>query len=255
MSNELNEKPIDLGNNNIINENPPIQESFSEKPKMDLVGGTSNQISNQDPRIIIPNRPIDTKQQEEKHKEGDEKESNYSTLDETVLETLGRDLKRICHKLEYVLLPRFSANKSTELQNWDLWGPLAICILLCVTISVGRDGTSTDTSFISVFAIVWFGGIIITFNAQFLGAKIGICQSICLLGYCVFPILIGAIINRIIDSYSAWAKVICIVLAVVWSCFSSVGFISTLTVPEKKFIISFPVFLFFTSLAMFVLNC
>ena len=99
---------------------------------MDLVGGTSNQISNKDPRIIIPNRPIDTKQQEEKHKEGDEKESNYSTLDETVLETLGRDLKRICHKLEYVLLPRFSANKSTELQNWDLWGPLAyLYFIMC----------------------------------------------------------------------------------------------------------------------------
>ena len=109
--------------------------------------------------------------------------------------------------------------------------------------------------FICVFAIVWFGGIIITFNAQFLGAKIGVCQSICLLGYCVFPILLGAIINRIIESYANWAKVICMVLAVMWSCFSSVGFISTLTLPEKKFIISYPVFLFFTSLAMFVLNC
>ena len=233
----------------------PKQESFIEKPKIDLVGGTNTQISNQDPRIIIPNQPVAPKPKEEEHKDGEEKESNYSTLDETVCETLGRDLKRICHKLQYVLIPRFSASKATELQNWDLWGPLAICILLCVTISLGREATATDSSFICVFAIVWFGGLIITFNAQFLGAKIGICQSICLLGYCVFPILLGAIINRIIESYANWAKVICMVLAVMWSCFSSVGFISTLTLPEKKFIISYPVFLFFTSLAMFVLNC
>ena len=121
----------------------------------------------------------------------------YDTLRESICVSLKRELLRIWNKTQYAIIPRCSAAPEKNLRQWDLWGPLAICILLCVTISVGRDGTSTDTSFISVFAIVWFGGIIITFNAQFLGAKIGICQSICLLGYCVFPILIGAIINRI----------------------------------------------------------
>lgn len=258
MSNALEEK-IDISNNeNTMNEKPPLPSEYNEKPPMEVQRGgynSNNDISNNDPRAISVNNRYQARSNEEGPEDGEMRESNYSTLDESVWETLGRDLKRICHKLEYVLLPRFSANKATELQNWDLWGPLIICILLCVCISVGRESTSTDLSFICVFAIMWCGGLIVTFNAQFLGAAIGICQSICLLGYCVFPILLAAIINRIISSAPAFAKVICISLAVVWSCFSSVGFISALTVPEKKFVISYPVFLFFTSLAMFVLNC
>jgi hypothetical protein len=39
---------------------------------------------------------------------------------------------KILHKIEYVLLPRFSAQKGKELQNWDLWGPLLICLILCM---------------------------------------------------------------------------------------------------------------------------
>lgn len=64
---------------------------------------------------------------------------NLNTLDESVWETLvivylikKRDLKRILHKIEYVLLPRFSAAKGKELQNWDMWGPLLMCVTLCV---------------------------------------------------------------------------------------------------------------------------
>jgi hypothetical protein len=39
---------------------------------------------------------------------------------------------RIIHKLEYVLLPRMTADKEKELKNWDLWGPLIFCLILCM---------------------------------------------------------------------------------------------------------------------------
>ena len=41
----------------------------------------------------------------------------------------------------------------------------------CRALSVGRE-EDTDKTFVLVFAIVWVGGLIITFNAQFLGAKV-----------------------------------------------------------------------------------
>ncbi len=43
-----------------------------------------------------------------------------------------RDLRRIGNKLEYVIIPRFSADSSKELKNWDLWGPLLFTLALCV---------------------------------------------------------------------------------------------------------------------------
>jgi hypothetical protein len=256
MNDEINEKPIDISANddksitinNSISEKPPITNPNENNLNPQLQSDNNN-YSNNDPRSLQLQNNTENERQD-----GDIQESNYNTLYETVCETLFRDLRRMLHKLEYVLLPRFSAEKGKELQNWELWGPLVICLLLCVTISLGNSATSTDKSFICIFVIIWIGGVVITFNAQFLGAKIGICQSICLLGYCVFPILIGAIINRLIGKKLAVVKVIVIALAVIWSCFSSVGFVSSLTTPQKKFITTYPIFLFFISLAMFVLN-
>lgn len=247
------DKPSDLVSNN---------DTFNEKNSVTIEDDKQNQnvaVNAPDVREInIPksnentNINKDSPQKVVVHEDGQIQETNLSTLDETVCETIIRDLKRILYKLEHVLLPRFSASKAKELQNWDLWGPLIICLLLCLSISIGNSKTSSSTSFICIFVIVWVGGLIITFNAQFLNARIGICQSICLLGYCVFPILLASLINRAVKN--KLAQVIILFVAVFWSCLSSVGFISTLTTPDKKFIITFPVFLFFISLSMFVLN-
>jgi hypothetical protein len=75
--------------------------------------------------------------------------------------------------LEYVLLPRFSAAKGKELQNWDLWGPLLFCLILCITIAFSSASKNTEDRgdvFIIIFVVVWFGGFLISLNAQFLGA-------------------------------------------------------------------------------------
>ncbi len=236
--------PEDLKNQNIIsqiNNNSNIKENNNE-----------NEIENNDKIEVIP--PKETSLINQRiHLDKEVRFSNYSTLDESVLTTLTRDLIRICHKLEYVLIPRIKVDKKKELQNWDLWGPLIFCLLLCLIISSDK-GISAEKSFVYIFFIVWIGGIIITFNAQFLGAVIGICQSCCLLGYCVFPILIGALILRLYKNGKPVVKFIIMGLAVIWSCFSSVGFMSTLSTPNKKFLMVFPVYLFYITIAIFVLN-
>lgn len=45
----------------------------------------------------------------------------------------------ICHKLKYVLLPRFREEGGKELRNWDLWGPLLLCLLLAFTLGLGSN--------------------------------------------------------------------------------------------------------------------
>ncbi|MCQ2816241.1 MAG: hypothetical protein MJ252_03140 [archaeon] len=65
-------------------------------------------------------------------KENKQKEDDYETLDESIADSLKRDLLRIYSKLKVVLIPKFSASKKEELHNWDLWGPLIICLLLCM---------------------------------------------------------------------------------------------------------------------------
>lgn len=52
------------------------------------------------------------------------------SLDEPVSETIIRDLKTIGKKLRHVLIPTGGSQDSTlrELRDWDLWGPLLLCI-------------------------------------------------------------------------------------------------------------------------------
>jgi hypothetical protein len=50
-----------------------------------------------------------------------------------------------------------------------------------------------------VFALVSVGAIVLTVNVVLLGGTIGFFQSLCLLGYCLFPIDVAAIVCVTVD--------------------------------------------------------
>ena len=173
------------------------------------------------------------------------------TLDEPILTSLKRDLFLIYNKLKHVITPRLSSRKIEELYNWDLWGPLIFCFLLSISLSNENNESST---FVLIFSIFWIGGLIVTFNGQFLGANIGICQMICLLGYCSFPITLSGIIIGFFDVKKNWIKCLLVFFTFLWSCLASVGFINALVGRDKELITIIPVILFFATLSLFVLN-
>ena len=173
------------------------------------------------------------------------------TLDEPILTSLKRDLFLIYNKLKHVITPRLSSRKIEELYNWDLWGPLIFCFLLSISLSNENNESST---FVLIFSIFWIGGLIVTFNGQFLGANIGICQMICLLGYCSFPITLSGIIIGFLNVTNNWIKCLLVFFTFLWSCLASVGFISALVGRDKELITIIPVIIFFASLSLFVLN-
>lgn len=68
-----------------------------------------------------------------------------------------------------------------------------MCLLLSITLSLTAPKESGSLVFAAVFVIVWCGAAIVTFNAQVLGGSISFFQSVCILGYCVFPLALAAI--------------------------------------------------------------
>lgn len=247
--NDLNNQQIVINDQNprelqIRNENPPPPVENKEQPVPSSESDSKMEQFEMDKGI-----PIDTNVPEQ------QEESSYDTLDESIADTLKRDLSRICHKCQYVLIPRFKVDKKKELQNWDLWGPLIICMSLCIVLSIkSGEKNATATNFITLFGFIFFGGICISLNAQFLGVPLGICQAACLLGYCIFPFLLGGLIDYFLPK-SIWIIIRLIITgaAIAWSCLSSVGFISSISLPEKKFVILYPVVLFYISLGLFIL--
>jgi len=231
-------------------EESPNQKNLRNSNNLELNNGQKeegNKVNDTNYPIIQNNKGL-FNQFEEPNPQVDEKPM---TLDEPILTTLKRDLFRIYNKLKHVITPRLSSRKIEELYNWDLWGPLLFCFLLAISLSNEKNESST---FVIIFSIFWIGGLVVTFNGKFLGANIGICQMICLLGYCAFPITLGGIIIGFMNVSKGWIKCIIVFSSFLWSCLASVGFISALVPRDKELITALPIALFFVTLSLFVLN-
>ena len=131
-----------------------------------------------------------------------------STLDEPITTTLLRDFKVIMEKIKIAMLPMKAKETSDAFKDWDFWGPLFLCLLLGLILSIGRTDTHTGTVFILIFAIVWIGGLIISLNSQFLGTKLTVFQCICILGYCMCGIVIAALINYLTPFFGMFIHLI-----------------------------------------------
>ena len=139
----------------------------------------------------------------------------HNSLNEPILTSLMRDLKRIYSKLKVVALPVSSDAKNKELKQWDLWGPFIICLLLG-TILCFTTKKNSGLVFSMIFIIMWIGAIIITMNSSLLGGKLTLMQCICLLGYCTFPCVVASLFNRVILSFmSSFAKLIIVFVSFV----------------------------------------
>lgn len=126
-----------------------------------------------------------------------------------------------------------------------------------VSIRVLSSATATEDKtllFEIVFVIVWLGGAVIAINGQLLGGTITFFQSICLLGYCLFPLTLAATLNLIIGSFVPfWLKLIYVGIAFVWSTFSSIQFIKEMVPEDRKELAMYPVCLFYLFLSWFII--
>lgn len=112
-----------------------------------------------------------------------------------------------------------------ELRDWDLWGPLFICMSLAVLLSL-KAHDEASLVFSVIFVIMWLGAAVVTVNGQLLGGRLSFFQSVCLLGYCVFPILISAAACLTINSFvpagvAVIARFAAVVFALFWALFGT----------------------------------
>ena len=240
--NEIDEKNNEknVATNTPINNNNnlPMENTLNEKPSSGVLNIPNSKDENLNQNISIAT---------------DNEYISKSTLDEPIKTTLKRDLLIIATKVKYVIIPKMTERKIEELYNWDLWGPLIFCFLYSIALSTGNNNSETSI-FVLVFSIFWIGGFIITFNEKFLGAQIGICQVLSLLGYGMFPTTVAGVVIGFCKITNIFVKLILVLVGLVWSVVASVGFFSNLVEPDKKLLAVFPVFLFLFSLSMFALN-
>jgi len=111
---------------------------------------------------------------------------------------------------------------------------------------------------------MWGGSFVVTINTKLLGGKISFFQCVCVLGYCVFPIVLGAILVAILRIFQADFLILKLLLAIVcliWSAMStfpslysgSVSFMNVIIDPKKNVIAIYPIFLFYLFIDWFLI--
>ncbi len=166
------------------------------------------------------------------------------TLDEPVSATILRDLRKIWVKIRHVLNPTGGQQETLkELRNWDLWGPLLLCLQLSIMLSIASPPGQEDVLFASVFFIFWVGSGVVTLNAQLLGARISFFQSVCILGYCIFPLNIASVLCYFVSNWIF--RTVVGAICYVWSTRASVVFMGSMVEEKRKILAVFPVFLFY----------
>merc|ERR1712072_172593 len=172
-----------------------------------------------------------------------------TTLDESVSDTLMRDVRMVANKIGFVVYPRAGSMKELS-RNWDLWGPLVLCLFLSIVLSMHAPADQTALVFAAVFVIVWLGSAVVTVNALLLGGNLSFFHSVCVLGYCLFPIDVAALLC------SPWGnnlfKMIVVPFCFVWSTGASVGFLTDLVPPKRAVLALYPVGLFYLSISWIV---
>jgi len=109
------------------------------------------------------------------------------TLDEPITTTIVRDLRSIYHKLIQVLYPPRRGRNREVLRDWDLWGPLVLCLGLGALLSLNAPAANSISVFTAVIVIVSLGTFVVTVQTKLLGGKISFFQGLCVLGVLYRP--------------------------------------------------------------------
>ena len=176
---------------------------------------------------------------------------NKNTLNEPITDTILRDLNSIYFKLKFVINPFVNQNiKSKHIKQWDLWGPLLFTILLSSTLAF--RSTQKSNTFSLVFIVFWLGSFLIYLNANLLEIKISIFQIFCLLGYCLFPLNLSALILSIFNAFEI-IRIFVVLFGCFWACFSMRGFLINSANENNRTLVLYPAILFYLFISVTIL--
>ncbi|XP_021743083.1 protein YIPF6 homolog [Chenopodium quinoa] len=174
-----------------------------------------------------------------------------NTLTEPVWDTVKRDLSRIVSNLKLVVFPNpYREDPGKALRDWDLWGPFFFIVFLGLTLSWSASVKKSEV-FAVAFALLAAGAVILTLNVLLLGGHIIFFQSLSLLGYCLFPLDVGALICMLKDNVIIKIVVVCVTLA--WSSWAAYPFMSSAVGPRRKALALYPVFLMYVSVGFLII--
>merc|ERR1719481_2248702 len=101
--------------------------------------------------------------------------------------------------------------------------------------------------------------MIVTLNTKLLGGSISFFQSVCVLGYCLLPLVISLVLCRIVLLFSASTALVILRFIIVlagfcWATFASMQFLGDCNPPSRRALAVYPMFLFYLVIGWMVIS-
>ena len=103
--------------------------------------------------------------------------------------------------------------------------------------------------------MLWVGAIVVSVNAQLLGGKLSLPQSVCVLGYSAFPVCAARLTIGVVETMVGVSRLVRFVtaaVALVWATRASVLFVEEVIPAKRRALAVYPVFLFYSWLSWMV---
>ncbi|KAL3070905.1 hypothetical protein niasHS_017030 [Heterodera schachtii] len=168
-------------------------------------------------------------------------EEDFDTLDEPIWETINRDLKILYGKFSQVLFP--AKSEQNVLTDWDLWGPLFICVALSILL----QGADRGAQFTQIFSLAFFG-------TSFF-------QALCVIGYCLLPYVFASVAIKSLSllfwhksSANLLLRALATVSGFAWALYASTLFLAGSEPPNRRFLFYYPLVLFYFVFSWLVIS-
>ena len=148
-------------------------------------------------------------------------------------------------------------------------GPLIFCLLLSLLLSMTAQDKQKSLVFSGVFALVWIGEAVVTMQIKLLGGNMYVAlspptflptsmrvltlpsssffQSVCIIGYTLFPLVIAALLSAV--HLPAIARIPVYIVLVAWSLAAGVSILGGSGVVKNRVGIAvYPLFVFYVGL-------
>lgn len=164
-----------------------------------------------------------------------------------------KDLDSIYMKTRYALLPFSYEDKLAELRNWDLWGPLIFCLLMTLFIALGSSQTQIDDIFGVIYMVLFGGSIVVGVNCYLVGGDGSIFMMISILGYCLAPFVIAALLNWLLRRFIFFLGIALIsAFCWFWAVKSASVFIAASCRKTRRWLALYPIMLYYMFFAVFI---
>merc|ERR1719350_226558 len=123
--------------------------------------------------------------------------------------------------------------------------------MLGITMSLGASEDEAALRFTLVFCIVTLGASVITLNGKMLGGSLNFFQSVCTIGYCLFPMNLASIFGLFVSN--GILRGLVLIFCFTWANYAALGFLDKCFSPKRRILGVYPVFLFYLCLTWMIL--